>query len=121
MSDYDLQIIVAFVVASTLFSGFLFLYAQDPNANFVEPEDIPPIALNQTEEEDETEGVGWLMWIFGFFIEESAESEEEETDYVTDPFALIRVFTKHEIWLVNIFFSAITIIGAIITLRFLRG
>ena len=119
MGDYDLQIIVALVISSTLFSGFLVLYAQDPSANFVEPEDAPPIVLNQTEEEEEEEGVGWLMWIFGFFIDEP--EEEEEDSIASDPFALVRTFTKYEIWLVNLFFSAVTIIGAVIALRFLRG
>ena len=97
-----------------------FLFG-DPSANFVEPEDAPQIVLNQTEEEEEEEGVGWLMWIFGFFIDEPEEEEEEEDGIASDPFVLIKTFTKFEIWIVNIFFSAVTIIGAVIALRYLRG
>ncbi len=92
MGDYDLQIMVIVIFAAILFSGFMFLYVQEPTVDY-----------DSTIDENQN-------W-----------SEPQNASDVGGTFDMLDVFGKTEIWIVGLFTSAMTIIGAIIVLRFLRG
>lgn len=123
MSDYDLQIIVAVVFASVLFSGFMYLYAQEPIVDF----DMPGNATmsNTSTVLEEPEDVGFFGWIFGLFFDEHDEyledAEIRAKSGISNVVSLLDSFNKTEIWIVGLFTSAMSIIGGVIVLRFLRG
>lgn len=92
MGDYDLQIMVVIIFSSVLFSGFMYLYVQEPNIDYTPPGDL---SQNWSEPQNAT-GVGGT-------------------------FDMVNVYGESGIWLVGLFVSAMSIIGGIIALRFLRG
>lgn len=92
MGDYDLQIMVIVVFAFVLFSGFMYLYVQEPTIDYTPVGD---------------DGKNW--------------SEPQNATDIGGTFNLLDVFGETEIWIVGLFVSAMGIIGVIIGLRFLRG
>lgn len=92
MSDYDLQIMVAVIFAGILFSGFMFLYAQEPTVDYV-PQ-----------------------------INESATWDDPQSGTeIENIFSLISSFSDVEIFLVSLFVSAMAIVGVVIVARYIRG
>ena len=92
MGDYDLQIMVAVIFSVFLFSGFMFLYAQEPTVDYT-PQ------LNESMTWDEPQGAS----------------------DVTNLFKLLDTFNSVEIFIVSLFVSAMGIVGIVIVARFLRG
>ena len=92
MGDYDLQIMVAIIFSAILFSGFMYLYVQEPNIDYVSTGDYSQ---------------NW--------------SEPQNATDVGGTFDMVDVYGESGIWLVGLFVSAMSIIGGIIALRFLRG
>lgn len=92
MGDYDLQIMVAVVFAVVLFGGFMYSYSQAPNI------------------EHTVEGNTSQTW-------DTAQSGEG----IGGVFDLLNDFEDTELMLVSLFVTAMTIIGSVIALRFLRG
>jgi len=92
MGDYDLQIMVAIIFSAILFSGFMYLYVQEPNIDYTPAGDY---------------GQNW--------------SEPQNATGVSGTFDMVDIYGESGIWLVGLFVSAMGIIGGIIALRFLRG
>jgi hypothetical protein len=90
MSDYDMQIMVAVVFSCVLFSGFMFLYEQEPNIDYTSTADY----------------------------DQNWSAPQNATD-VSGTFDMMDVYGKEGIWLVSLFVSAMIIIGVLIALRFL--
>lgn len=92
MGDYDLQIIVAVIFAGSLFSGFMFTFAQEPTHDY-EPD-----------------------------LNHSADWSQSQTGIdIYNVFSLLDSMNDTEIWIVRLFVAAMGIIGVIILARFLRG
>lgn len=92
MSDYDLQIMVAVIFAVVLFSGFMFLYSQQPTIDY-EPQ------IN--------ESAGW--------------DEPQSGIDITNLFELLDTFNDSDIFIVGLFVAAMAGVGIIIVARYLRG
>lgn len=92
LGDYDLQIIVAVVFAATLFSGFMYLYAQEPTLDYTSP------------------GNTSMDW-----------DAPQDASAISGVFGLLGTFGVVENFLVGLFVSAMIIVGSIIGIRFLRG
>ena len=92
MGDYDLVIMVAVIFASVFFGGFMYVYAQEPTIDHTPTGDTS------------------LDW-----------NTAQDASGIDSVFQLLDDFGDAEIFLVSLFVSAMTTIGVVIGLRFLRG
>lgn len=92
MGDYDLQIMVAVIFTGVIFSGFMFLYAEQPTIDFI------PMT---------NESAGW-------------DDPQTGVD-IDNVFSLLNSFNEIDIFIIRLFSSALVIIGVVIVARFLRG
>lgn len=92
MGDYDLQIMVGVIFSAVLFGGFMYSYSQAPNVDYSS-------VGNESQTWDTAQsgtGIGGI-------------------------FELIEDFEDTELLLISLYVTAMTIIGSVIALRFLRG
>lgn len=92
MGEYDLVIMVSIIFALSFFSIFMYYYLQDP---VIELDNNIDYSHN---------------W-----------SEPQPADKIGDIFDNLSVLDDIGLWIISVFVSALTCIGGIIVLRFLRG